>query len=405
MIALEKFAFDHNDDAEIRQEKVAALLIAGSCCIAGCIWTLMYYFIFGLGLTTLLPLCFVVIVGIFIIISHYQRNHFWAVYAQIICIIYITTFIQWSIGGVFDSGFVMAWAFCGPITALMFLTLRQSIFWLFMYIINIAITVFFNDLFIANGQIVEAGTKLLFFVMNLSVSSLVVFVFAYFFVSNALNEREKANQLLLNILPKPIAAILKNRQGIIADGHEEVSVLFADIVGFTKYSSSSPPDEVVASLDKIFNEFDELTSKYGLEKIKTIGDAYMVASGVPVPNPNHAKYIALLAIDMLLAIEKMRRNGTSIFSLRIGIHSGPVVAGVIGKSKFAYDLWGDTVNVASRMESNGKPGVIQVSKKTYLLLKNEFELSSEGTLTIKGKGEMEIFYLLRQKNTTPNIKG
>ena len=357
---------------KLGRRKVAAILIAGSCCIAGCVWTLMYFFIFGLGLTTFLPLFFVVIVGACIIISHFQKNHLWAVYAQIICIIYITSFIQWSIGGVFDSGFVMAWAFCGPITALMFLSLKQSLLWLFLYLINIAITVTFNDYFIANGQTVEEEVKVFFFVMNLCVSSLVVFIFAYFFVSNALKEREKANQLLLNILPKSIANKLKNEKGIIANGHDEVSVLFADIVGFTEYSSISSPEQVVSSLDKIFRAFDELSLKYGLEKIKTIGDAYMVASGIPEPIDNHAKSIALFAIDMLAVLEKLADEENENFSLRIGIHSGPVVAGVIGKSKFAYDLWGDTVNVASRMESNGQPGFIQVSKESYQLLKNDF---------------------------------
>ena len=402
MRLLEKFAYNFSDDVEIRQEKVAAVIVAGSCCIAGGIWTLMYYLIFGIGLTAFLPFLFVVIVGVCIIIAHFKKNHLWAVYAQIICIIYITSFIQWSIGGVFDSGFVMAWAFCGPITALMFLSLRQSLFWLFIYLMNIAITVIFNDLFIANGQVVVEGTKVFFFVMNLCVSSLVVFVFAYFFVSSALKEREKANQLLLNILPKSIANKLKNEKGVIANGHDEVSVLFADIVGFTEYSSKNPPVRVVSSLDEIFKTFDELSHKYGLEKIKTIGDAYMVAAGIPEATENHAKSIALFALDMLRALEKLNNKGFEDFSIRIGINSGPVVAGVIGKSKFAYDLWGDTVNVASRMESNGEPGVIQVSKVSYQLLKNDFEFLNKGLRDIKGKGKMETYYLIKKKNTTHN---
>ena len=403
MRLLEKFAYNFSDDAEIRQEKVAAIIVAGSCCIAGSIWTLMYYLIFGIGLTAFLPFLFVVIVGVCIIIAHFQKNHLWAVYAQIICIIYITSFIQWSIGGIFDSGFVMAWAVCGPITALMFCSLRQSLFWLFIYLTNIAITVIFNDFFIANGQVVVEETKAFFFVMNLCISSVVVFVFAFFFVSSALKEREKANQLLLNILPKSIANKLKNEKGVIANGHDEVSVLFADIVGFTEYSSKNPPEQVVASLDEIFSTFDELSHKYGLEKIKTIGDAYMVAAGIPEATENHAKSIALFALDMLKALEKLNNKGIEDFSLRIGIHSGPVVAGVIGKSKFAYDLWGDTVNVASRMESNGEPGVIQVSKVSYQLLKNDFEFLNKGLIDIKGKGKMETYYLIKKKNTTHNM--
>ncbi len=380
MKLLEKFAYDIADDSDLRQEKIAALLIAGSCCIAGCIWTLMYYFIFGMGLTTFLPFLFVVIVGTCIVIAHLRKNHLWAVYSQIVCIIYITSFIQWSIGGVFDSGFVMAWAFCGPITALMFLTLRQSIFWLLIYIVNIAITVIFNDYFSEHGEYVNEATKVLFFVMNLCVSSLVVFVFAYYFVNSALIEKQKSNQLLLNILPNSIARKLKNEKGVIANRHEEVSVLFADLVGFTEYSSKNPANEVVSSLDVIFKSFDELSRKYGLEKIKTIGDAYMVASGVPEPKKDHAKSIALFALDMMSALKRISSKGLNQFSLRIGIHSGPVVAGVIGTTKFAYDLWGDTVNVASRMESNGKPGIIQVSKDSYELLKNEFEFQYKGLI-------------------------
>lgn len=397
MQILRNFAFDPVDNEELRQEKNAAFLIAASCCAAGIVWSFMYFTIFGLGLTTYLPLLFVIIVGVAIIISHKLKNHLWAVYAQIISIIYITSLIQWSIGGVFDSGFVMAWAMLGPITALMFFPLRNSLFWLLIYMINIAITVLFDDFFRDGGHVVEESTKEFFFIMNLSASSLVVFVFAFYFVSNALKEREKANQLLLNILPNSIAQTLKNSTGVIAERHENVSVLFADIEGFTTFSSDSTPDEVVSILDIIFKEFDELTEKYGLEKIKTIGDAYMVAAGIPKAMDNHAHAICHMALDMLEVMKRLHVDQDISFALRIGIHSGPVVAGVIGKSKFAYDLWGDTVNIASRMESNAESGQIQVSQAVYHLVKDTFELKSRGYIEVKGKGAMETYSLVREK--------
>jgi len=391
------FAYDPNDNEEMRQEKNAAFLIAASCCVAGLIWSLMYFTIFGLGITTYLPLLFVIIVGAAIIISHQLKNHLWAVYAQIISIIYITTLIQWSIGGVFDSGFVMAWAMLGPITALMFFSLRNSLFWLLAYMINIAITVLFNDFFSNGGHVVDESTKEFFFIMNLSASSLVIFVFAFYFVSNTLKEREKANQLLLNILPNSIAQTLKNKSGVIAERHENVSVLFADIEGFTSFSSDSTPDEVVSVLDIIFKEFDELTEKYGLEKIKTIGDAYMVAAGIPKAMGNHTQAICHMALDMLDVMKRLHIDHGISFALRIGIHSGPVVAGVIGKSKFAYDLWGDTVNIASRMESNAESSQIQVSQAVYRSVKDTFELKSRGSIEVKGKGAMETYILIGEK--------
>jgi guanylate cyclase len=357
----------------------------------------MYYLVFGLTFTTMLPFAFLVIVGTCIVIGHYQKNHLWAAYAQIICIIYITALIQWSIGGLFDSGFVMAWAFCGPITALMFLSRKQAIFWFVIYMLNIAITVIFNDYFTAYGLEVTSNTKVLFFVMNLGTSSLVVFTFAHYFVGNTIREKEKVNKLLLNILPKTIARKLKDNRGVIADRHDQVSVLFADIVGFTEFSSKHPVNYVVSTLDKIFILFDDLTDKYELEKIKTIGDAYMVASGLPLPSKNHAKTIALFAIDMLKTLNELAIKEKVDITIRIGIHSGPVVAGVIGKSKFVYDLWGDTVNVASRMESSGKSGYIQVSKDTYEILKGDFDFSDENTLDIKGRGEMVGYYLFVKK--------
>ena len=206
-------------------------------------------------------------------------------------------------------------------------------------------------------------------------------------------EQEKSERLLLNILPKPIAERLKQEQGIIADSFNEVTVLFADIVGFTNLSSYTPPTELVIILNEIFSTLDELVEKHGLEKIKTIGDAYMVVGGLPTPRPDHAEAIADIALDMQKAISRLNITNGQPLTIRIGIHTGPVVAGIIGVKKFSYDLWGDTVNLASRMESHGQAGCIQVTQDTYKLLKDRYEFKARGLTAVKGIGDMPTFFL------------
>lgn len=213
------------------------------------------------------------------------------------------------------------------------------------------------------------------------------------------SEQEKSERLLLNILPPTIAEQLKQEHSTIADGFAEATVLFADIVGFTKIAARVSPTELVHLLNKIFSRFDQLVEKHGLEKIKTIGDAYMVVGGLPLPRPDHAEAIALMALDMQAEINQFSLETGEPFSIRIGINTGPVVAGVIGLKKFIYDLWGDTVNIASRMESHGIPGAIQVTPDTYELLKDKFFLQKRGVIHVKGKGEMTTYLLMGAKNT------
>lgn len=213
-------------------------------------------------------------------------------------------------------------------------------------------------------------------------------------------EQEKSDRLLLNILPQPIATRLKEEQSIIAEDFGEVTVLFADIVGFTALASILSPIELVDLLNQIFSAFDKLCEQHGLEKIKTIGDAYMVVGGLPGRRADHAEAIAAIALDMQAAITQFNANNNKSFSIRIGIHSGPVVAGVIGIKKFIYDLWGDTVNTASRMESHGIPGKIQISSETYERIKHKFILEKRGNIPIKGKGEMTTYLLIDRKLQT-----
>ena len=210
-------------------------------------------------------------------------------------------------------------------------------------------------------------------------------------------EQEQTKTLLLNLLPAPIAKRLQDGENPIADKFEEVSVLFADLVGFTEFSSKKTPEELVSILNIIFSEFDKLAQRYGLEKIKTIGDAYMVVGGLPIFRPDHARSIAQMALAMQTAIANVNTQIDESFKLRIGINIGPVVAGVMGLNKFIYDLWGDTVNTASRMEGNGIPGEIQVTTATYELLKEEFLFEQRGRIPIKGKGEMTTYLLRGQK--------
>ncbi len=210
-------------------------------------------------------------------------------------------------------------------------------------------------------------------------------------------EREKSDELLRNILPDPIAERLKSDPGHIADGFAEATVLFSDIVGFTDLSQKIPPDELVALLNRLFSDFDDLADKHRLEKIKTIGDAYMAAAGLPELRGDHASAVADMALDMLKVMEEFNRQAKTPLQIRIGINTGPVVAGIIGKKKFIYDLWGDAVNTAARMESHGISGRIQITGATREALGAGYDVEERGEIEVKGKGAMRTYLLVSGK--------
>jgi class 3 adenylate cyclase len=207
-------------------------------------------------------------------------------------------------------------------------------------------------------------------------------------------EQQRSDLLLKNILPEEIADRLKRSHESVSERFESVTILFADLVGFTAFAREREPGAVVQLLNALFSEFDEIVARHGLEKIKTIGDGYMAAAGVPAPLPGHAGATAGAALEMMQATKVFRRDHGVGFALRIGIHSGSVVAGVIGTHKFAYDLWGDAVNVASRLESSGVPGRIQLSEDTAELLPEDFVLEIRGTVPLKNRGSVATFFLL-----------
>lgn len=236
---------------------------------------------------------------------------------------------------------------------------------------------------------------------------MVLAVFIYIFLSLASNQRkrlraeknlrqqqEKTEMLLLNVLPQAIASRLKDGDEAIADNFAEVTVLFADIVGFTEISSRIAPQQVVSLLNQVFSAFDYLAEIHGLEKIKTVGDAYMVVGGLPNPRTDHVEAVLDMALDMRVAISKVSQELGEDCQIRIGVNTGPVVAGVIGIKKFIYDLWGDTVNVASRMESQGIPGEIQITAETYKRVRHKYKFQERGIVQVKGKGEMLAYLLL-----------
>lgn len=207
-------------------------------------------------------------------------------------------------------------------------------------------------------------------------------------------EQEKSDRLLLNILPGPIAERLKHGSGVIADSFPEVTVLFADIVNFTRLAATVSPAGLVTLLNEVFSAFDDLAEEHGLEKIKTIGDAYMLVAGLPTPRPDHASATADMALAMQTAITRFQATPGDPLQIRIGLHSGPVTAGVIGTKKFAYDLWGDTVNIASRMETQGLPNCIQVAESTFQRLAHTHRFEKRGLIEVKGKGTMITYWLV-----------
>ncbi len=293
-----------------------------------------------------------------------------------------------------------------PVVAQMLAGRRSAIVWLCIELSTVTIIAFLHMQGHVFLQTVPSDWML--FDRFTQMSGIIATLFILFFLSESarrqafteLNEEKKKTDLLLyNTLPAAIVNRMKRGEGRIAEYFPGVTVLFADLVGFTKLSGERTPAEVVALLDSLFSALDELAVKHKVEKIKTIGDCYMVASGLPEHVPDHCKRIAEFALDMLVAISLLRvRLQAEHIAFRIGIHTGEVVAGVIGSSKLTYDLWGDTVNTASRMESHGEPGRIHVSKEVYEILKNDprFIFDDRGVIDVKGKGRLRTYFLRPQ---------
>jgi guanylate cyclase len=249
-----------------------------------------------------------------------------------------------------------------------------------------------------------------FFILNIGTVSAIAFALLYFFVrqkDQALHllrlEQEKSESLLLNILPREVADRLKSGEDTIADSYESASILFADMVGFTRLTAELSATAMVELINQIYSRFDLLVEKYGAEKIRTIGDNYMVAAGLPRRDPDHPAVLALLALEMKTCVEDLAAENGHPLAFRIGINAGPVIAGVVGRKKFQYDVWGDTVNIASRMENQGEPGKIQVTQAFYELVKDRFVLEPKGQVAIKGKGEMAAWFLIGAEASARNV--
>ena len=391
---------DPHDDEDLRARKALLVLISVLILPVAALWGALYLS-FGSPVGVVPLVYFGVLLGAIAVFSR-TRDFPWLLRVGQVDILLAPTLSMIPLGGFLDAGGVGLWGILAPLGALVFSDVRSAVRWYVAYVAVFLGSGITGEVVGPIWSPVPGWFTTTMLALNIAVGGAIVFTLLAVFASQrsealaALRrEQAKAENLLLNILPRSIADKLKAQNQPIADQFGSASILFADVVDFTPWSERLPPADVVGYLNHLFSHFDELAERYGLEKIKTIGDCYMVAAGVPTPRADHARALALMALDMLEAMRADDEVGHLGLELRIGINSGPVVAGVIGRKRFLYDLWGDAVNTASRMESHGTPGRIQVTRATYELLADEFEFEPRGTIPIKGKGQVEAWYLIR----------
>jgi guanylate cyclase len=373
---------DPHDDEDLRARKALLVLISVLILPVAALWGALYLG-FGSPVGVVPLVYFGVLLGGIAVFSR-TRDFPRLLRLNQVDILFAPTLSMIPLGGFLEAGGVGLWGILAPLGALVFSDVRSAVRWYVAFVVVFLGSGLAGELVGPVWDPLPSWFTSTMLALNIVVGGAIMFTLLAVFASQrraaleALRqEQAKSENLLLNILPRAIADRLKAETQPIADQHESASILFADVVDFTPWSERLPPADVVGFLDRLFSRFDRLAERHGLEKIKTIGDAYMVAAGVPTPRPDHARALALMALDML---DTMRADDE--------------VAGVIGRKRFLYDLWGDAVNTASRMESHGTPGRIQITRSTYELLADEFECEPRGTIAVKGKGEVEVWHLL-----------
>ena len=378
--------------------------------VASMLW-LAIYWSFGQRYSTLIPMVFLLASLCTIVFFLKTRKLLLFCMMQLSLFLFTPFVLQWTMGNFVNSSGVSLWALLAPVGAIVILGTRESVPWFVSYIFMTAMSGMFDYVLQWDTKQLDMRTVAVFFALNFVSISAMVYVLLWYFSREKIKlreavdaqgravsmEKELSDRLLLNILPEPIAIRLKRQETNIADGHADVTVMFADIVNFTHMSEEMSPNETVHLLNDIFSEFDMLAEKHGIEKIKTIGDAYMAAGGLRSSTTQYVDAMADMALQMQAFVARYTAPNGERMSLRVGLATGAVVAGVIGRRKFSYDLWGDTVNVAARMSSEAHPGLIQVDAVTYRRLHNRYAFDEMQQIDVKGKGMMQVYNLLGAK--------
>ncbi len=406
-VALQRLAaigVDEDDTEDARLDKAMLTLVCALIAVMSCAWVALYLAI-GLPRSAAIPFGYqLCVVACLVVLARTKRID--GVRSILLLLMLVLPFaLQWSLGGFANGSAVAAWAGITPILAFLF-GVRSP--WSVVAFVALLVVSAALESTIADGAPhIASGIRSASFAMNLTGPAVAGFLALRYFTNERDRsraelvqahrlleaEQERSERLLLNILPAPIADRLRDGETTIADSRPDVTVLFADIVGFTPLGQALAPAELVQLLNEMFVAFDELVERAGLEKIKTIGDAYMVVGGLPSPRPGHLAAILDLSLEMIDVIARVRPTHGEPLQLRIGIDSGPVVAGVIGRHKFSYDVWGDTVNTASRMESHGVPGRVQVTERVALAA-TDHRFEGPMSIDVKGKGPTTTFLLV-----------
>jgi len=408
---LRNAGIEPGDSDELRLNKALLVFATGLVSVASTLWLAIYWSL-GPQLSATLPFAFQILLAGNLLVYLKTGNFNFFRIAQLGLFLFFPFVAQWSIGNFITASGLILWGLLAPIGAILCFGVRESIAWFFAYVFLVALTGFF-DYYLADAVPVSAATRIpirtsvFFFALNFVAISSMVYLLLRFSIQEKQKiesklaeahrllqvEQDRSERLLLNILPGPIAERLKNSNQTIADGFADVTVMFADIVNFTQVASGMTPSQVFAMLNRIFSVWDELAEKYGIEKIKTIGDAYMVAGGLNDAREDYSAAIADLALEMRDLLHRDFNVNDRHLDVRIGIGTGPVVAGVVGKKKFIYDLWGDTVNIASRLTTEGTPGMVQCDAATWRRLKGQFAFDDAQVMYLKGKGNMTVYRL------------
>jgi adenylate cyclase len=384
-----------NDGEELKIQKSLLVICAFWFIVAGTIWGIMY-FVLGEKLAALIPLSYS-LVSLASVVHFGAKGNFRIFrFSQLVLILLLPFTLMLLLGGFVSGSAVILWSLISPLGAMLFDKPAKAMRFLVIFILLVVISGVLQPQ-IDFQRHLAIGQINYFFVINLVAVGSLIFLMVHYFVTKKNFYQARSEALLLNILPEEIALELKANGRTQAKQYDEVTVMFTDFKNFSQIAEKLSPSELVAEIDACFRAFDDIIGKHNIEKIKTIGDGYMCAGGLPVSNSTHAVDVVQAALEIIQFIQGHLQERIKLkkepFEVRIGVHTGPVVAGIVGVKKFAYDIWGDTVNIASRMESSGEAGKVNISSSTYEFVKDKFRCTYRGKIQAKHKGEIDMYFV------------